>query len=96
MLEVRICLIDTGIQKHILGKAIKFLICRYTEYQKNVKFLKEDDFKQRSIENFLSPAAISTGAVKRECYNNQHPRQALINNAIVKELFVGCSLYYQM
>ena len=85
-------LIDTGIQKHIIDKAIKLLICKYTEYQKNAKFLKEDDSKQRSIENFLSPAAASTSVVKRECYSNQHPRQALTNNDIVKELIVECSL----
>ena len=70
MLAVKIYLINTGIQKHIIDIAIKLLICSCTEYQKNTKFLKEDDFTLRSIEKFLSATATSTSAVKRECYNN--------------------------
>ena len=90
MLAVKVYLIDTGIQKHIMDIAIKLLVCRYTEYQKTAKFLKEDDSKQRSIEKFFSPIATWTSAVKREYYNHQHPRQAIINNANVKVLIVGC------
>ena len=88
----KIYLFDTGIQKHIIDIAIKLLIYWYTEYQKTAKFLKEDDSKQRSIEKFLSPIATLTCAVKREYYNHQHPRQAVINNAIVKVLIVVCLL----
>jgi len=51
----------------------------------------EGSSKQTTIANFLSSSTPSSSSNSQK-FRHDHPRQVAINDAVAKELIVGCSL----